>query len=394
MHRHLRTCKLLVEYGHDVNRKVAQGDGLTGLGTAAAGDTMLMLAANLPCLELVQVLLALDADPNLTNAATGRAVLHNAAKRGAHVMVQVLLGKGLADPNILDGEGRSPLSELCSGTAGDPHATCALLLAQGAAIDHRHGPEFSPAKLQAAADGKQVAGVARSDTAVLMPMALAAANGHLETLKLLIAHKGDVNDRYDGVTGLAPLLAAAANGQAEAVQLLLEAGARPTATTPGSGRNVLQLAVSSGAVKLVAVLLRWRVGSKGSAAAGGVAGTTADTADAAADTDDTDDTPHWSHELSLDQLDEDGCTVLGRVLAHRHPKGMDVVDAVRLLLDCGCSPTKHTKHLRKQTMRPPLAIAVVEGHCDAAKLLIERGASATTLDENGWETPLMVRACV
>ena len=72
------------------------------------------------------------------------------------------------------------------------------------------------------------------------PLILAAADGHLDTVQLLINREADVEeDNYGGNTAL---MCAAANGHLTVVQYLVDQGARLNAKDNFSGRTALDLA--------------------------------------------------------------------------------------------------------------------------------------------------------
>jgi hypothetical protein len=74
-----------------------------------AGQTPLLLAVRQGSQELVGLFMEKGAKPNISEARTGKAALHEAALRGYSGVVQTLLASG-ADKNAKDKDGRTALS--------------------------------------------------------------------------------------------------------------------------------------------------------------------------------------------------------------------------------------------------------------------------------------------
>jgi ankyrin repeat protein len=85
---------------------------------------------------------------------------------------------------------------------------------------------------------------------------LAAWNGHLEIVKLLLEHGADVNAKMEGL-GTA-LHLAASNGHLEIVKLLLENGADVNAKTEGGyGETAVEIANRKGHMKVFGFIRQW-----------------------------------------------------------------------------------------------------------------------------------------
>lgn len=98
------------------------------------GETPLYLAVQSKSIELVQGLLAVEANPNLPDER-GETPLHTAVERRTSNFVHSLLEFG-ADPNLQDNEGRTPLHVAVTRSAlGEAHEMIEMLLRRGASPD-------------------------------------------------------------------------------------------------------------------------------------------------------------------------------------------------------------------------------------------------------------------
>jgi ankyrin repeat protein len=203
-------------------------------------------------LEMVRLLLAAGADVNA--AKTGvRTPLMEAARTRQVAMVKELLGAG-ARVDATDYEGRTPLWWAVRSVAmrswgeGPIEETSvkvvSTLLEAGAVVDSRDR------------DGRT-------------PLFEAAADGHAEEVRVLLASGADPNalaKRPFGGGGTA-LLEAAARGQAETVGLLLRAGADPTVGEKQGG-GALVAAAQSGSVATALTVLDGHMGASAQALRG------------------------------------------------------------------------------------------------------------------------------
>ncbi|HEY0072973.1 MAG TPA: ankyrin repeat domain-containing protein [Abditibacteriaceae bacterium] len=167
--------------------------------------------------------------------------LVEAAARGDEAQVQNLLAQG-AKPNALTN------GTLALATAAQKGylSVVRLLLDSGANVNYA-SVGFMPdpnADPRFPDDGGRLVG---GQTALF----LAAGNGHVEVIKLLLSKGADVT--AESIEGNTPLVWAAFNGQAEAVRLLLQAGADPNQPNK-AGTTALAVASQQGHLEVVRVL--------------------------------------------------------------------------------------------------------------------------------------------
>ena len=176
------------------------------------GDTALLLASCIAQTEIVRVLLAAKADPNLANT-DGDASLHGAVgANGSEEKLQELIKYG-ADVNAVNKSGKTPLLLSCFYGQQD---SVKLLL--GAGADPTISDEQGFSCVHAAVDGRC----------------------NKNTLQTLIDHGAHADAKQkDGTTAL---LAACRTGQSESVMFLVKAGSDVNIVKP-DGNTCLYLAV-------------------------------------------------------------------------------------------------------------------------------------------------------
>jgi ankyrin repeat protein len=180
------TAKLLIEAGADVRK--ANSYGVTALYIAArAGDEV-----------ATRMLLEAGADANAALPASGETVLMTAAKSGNADVVRALLTGG-AEGVSLEALGK---------------ARAAARVAEGAG----YSPPANPAIDMNYADVN-----ARERLYGRTALMIAAAEGHLETVRLLIEAGSDLN--VVDAEGSTALSLARSNGNLDVAALLAEAGA-------------------------------------------------------------------------------------------------------------------------------------------------------------------------
>lgn len=168
--------------------------------------------------------------------------LVKASARGDEAQVQNLLRQG-AHPNALIGGTLALTTAASHGYL----PIVRLLLESGANVNYAsvgfvQAPNPDP---NFPSDGGHFVG---GQTALFV----AAGNGHVEIIKLLLSKGADVT--AESVEGNTPLVWGAFQGQAEAVRLLLDAGAEPDQTNK-EGATALVVAAQQGHIEVVKVLI-------------------------------------------------------------------------------------------------------------------------------------------
>ncbi|KAL9041550.1 MAG: hypothetical protein Q9214_004069, partial [Letrouitia sp. 1 TL-2023] len=188
----MSTAKLLLDAGANVN-----GSTSSGANTALFGAIVpSALYPNHRDQAIVRLLLERGADPNHRDSQSRRA-LHLAALYGEPDTVEILLKFGATVEE--DDDAETPLMTASEGH-NPPIVRC--LLQHGASVNRRDSQGKSAlARLSEQSQWKKV---------------------DIETLKVLLAHHANVNDRSDGCT---PLLFAMEMEAVEVSRLLLQGGA-------------------------------------------------------------------------------------------------------------------------------------------------------------------------
>lgn len=230
--------RLLLEAGADARAEDSEG------------NSMLLLAVNEGHAEVCRVLLQAGVRPNRQSDADDPPLLIAAAL--GHVEVcQVLLEAG-ANPNVLFG-GATPL---LIAAAEDHAAVCELLLAAGADVC-ASGPDGGTALDWALLFGRKTLAekllAAGADTSHWLPLHLAAALGHTDEVKRLLASGADAQ-AASPLAGMSPLYMAVFSGRVEPCQILLAAGGDVNAAQD-LGYTPLHAAVSCGHLEVVKLLL-------------------------------------------------------------------------------------------------------------------------------------------
>lgn len=182
-------------------------------------DVSLILAIDSGDDIQAQALLKEGASPNSYEAAwPNRTALMLAGEYARPEIVQMLLTRG-ADVNATDQDGETALMWALQDPL-DNIRCVSLLLAHGADVNSADKRGWTP--LMYAVAGQDVL-VSVGDEGQTRPPARLSVPIDLRMVKMLLAHKADVNSQ--DTTGQTPLMAAAAGGNLRAVKLLLGTGA-------------------------------------------------------------------------------------------------------------------------------------------------------------------------
>lgn len=200
---------------------------------------------------IANMLLEAGADVNEIDPVTGRTPVCFAAGEGSLSMVSMLLDHG-ADPVIRDGMGVSPLY---TAVLNNDFEITKTLLKKGALID-------SPRLLLRAVENGSwdvtdllVKAGACSDTKwAFCSLASAVQRGKTKMVKLMLEHGADPNICVPNSAVPLPIIIAAETGNAEMTELLLKHGADPN-IMDGDGRHALTEAVSSKNIPIIKLLL-------------------------------------------------------------------------------------------------------------------------------------------
>jgi ankyrin repeat protein len=287
-------------------------------------------------------------------AAAGRTSIAAAAASGDRDTVRALIKNGL-DVNEAQGDGTTALhwaaikgdaemAQLLLAAGANHRATTRLGAYTPLYLAARGGhPAVVAALLSAGADVKAVTSNGTT------PLMIAAASGDTRTITTLIENGSDINAR-DKAKGETPLMFAAAFNRVEAIKLLLARGADHKATT-----TIVDL------FALTAPEEEQMARGRGAAAPAraDIAGATRG---------------YRYNELISSQ---------GGMTALHFAARQGWTDAVKALVEGGADINQPNAGDKTS----PLLIAIINGHFDLAKWMIERGASPTASAFNG-VTPL------
>lgn len=189
------------------------------------GVTPLMYAALNGHSDTFEILFKAGADPLISSESLSNA-MHFAAKSGKTSMIELLLGHR----RLIDSADSDGLTPLMAAALEGHTKVCEILLKAGA-------------------DPLVISG---EKLFRINAMHVAASNGHLEVVKLLLPHKKLLNSQ--SLSKDTPLMLAALSGKVNVCEILLKSGADPLVESE-SGFNALHCAAKSGKKELVTLLL-------------------------------------------------------------------------------------------------------------------------------------------
>jgi ankyrin repeat protein len=299
---------------------------------------------------------ALAGAPAVMSGQESRSPVADAAQAGDREAVRALLKKG-ADVNAAQGDGTTALH--WAAMKGD--AEMVQMLATAGANLRATTRLGSYAPLYLAARGGHSAAVAtllaagadvnQASATGATPLMIAAASGDTRTVTMIVEGGAPVNAK-DTAKGETPLMYAAGYNRADVVKLLLQRGADATATT-----KVVDLA----ALTAPEEASMQRQAGQGSAPRRPA------------------EVPGLTRPLRYNEL----IGTQGGLTALHFAARQGFTDTVVAMMDAGVDINQQNPG-DKMT---PLLIAIVNGHFDLAKLMIEKGADASRGSANG-VTPL------
>jgi ankyrin repeat protein len=335
----------------------SQSSGQTG---AAVGCDVDMKALKSLLSHGQQVLFA--------DAETGQTPLHEEAAAGCKEVVELLLAKN-AEPNAKDHDGFTPLHMAASADVAG------LLLAKGAEVNAKGKDGFTPLHTAARKGYKDVAELLLANGADVnaqsnwgwTPLHAAADKGHKDMAEFLLAKGADVNAKADH-NGFTPLHSAASQGHTDVVELLLANKADANAR---DNLGFTPVSYVEGHVDVAELLL-----AKGGEV--NIKSTKGRTALHAAAEDGHKDVAELllAKGADVNAKDHDGFTPLHAAASQGH------ADVAELLLAKGAEV-----NAKNITGRTALHSAAEDGHKDVAELLLAKGADVNTKDIHG-HTPL------
>lgn len=212
------------------------------------------------------------------------------------------------------------------------------------------------------------------------PLYLAAKGGHSTVVATLLAAGADVTQAAS--TGATPLMLAAAAGDTRTLTILLEGGAPIDARDTAKGETALMYAAAFNRAEAVKLLLQRGADATVTTTIVDLAALTAPEEAAMARPGTTarpTDVPGVTRPLRYNEL----IGTQGGLTALHFAARQGFTDTVMALLDAGV-PLNQANPGDQMT---PLLIAIVNGHFDLARQMLERGADPTAPSANG-VTPL------
>jgi uncharacterized protein len=286
----------------------------------------------------------------LGSAAPADTRLVDSARQRDMAAVRTLVAQGV-DVNIADGDGSTALHWAASH--GDADMT-ALLLKAGASVK------------------------AATRIGAMTPLVMAARNGNDAVVRALLEAGASARDA--NTNGTTVLMYAAASGSAAAVTLLLDNGADVNATDVTNGQTALMFAAARNAADTIAVLLK----------RGANAGVTTKVVKMEKMRVDANGDPLPAAEAEKAAAKEAaagnrreervmGAAVVGGLTALHFAARDGHMAAVRALVDGGADVSLPSGGEKTS----PMTLAIINGHIDIAKWLLDRGADVKSANIDG-----------
>jgi ankyrin repeat protein len=335
----------------------------------------------------------------LVAAAASSAPVADAAMRGDREAVRALLKQG-ADVNAAQGDGMTALHH--AAERGDAEM-CAMLVYAGAnvAAMTRIG-QYTPLHIASRSGRVRVMEIlleagasvaARTATTGVAPLHLAAASGSAGAVKLLLEHGADADAR-EAEWGQTPLIFAAAQNRADAIRVLLEHGADAGITTKTIDiakqgaldraaterqRRVLEAAAVRGELPTASQVQAAMHAARELFASGKIP--PPETKEGAAANDRN--APGAANNFDPEEINPPVATK-GGLTALLHAARQGHIDAARALIDGGAS----INQVGAGDTTSPLLMAIINGQFDMAMFLLQRGADPKLAAAGNGGTPL------
>ncbi|OAF69856.1 hypothetical protein A3Q56_02387 [Intoshia linei] len=200
--------------------------------TKSTHDTALTIAATAGNVDLVSMLLKCDANIEHHDKKGFTPLILSTAACSIPV-IELLLDAGANINAYCEKSRDTALSLACSSVKNEKNRSklVKLILDRGADIEHRNVSDYTP-------------------------LCLAASDGHLDVIKILLSSGAEINARTGSKLGISPLMLASMNGHVEAVEYFLSKGADIHAQIETNKNTALTLACFQGRADVVALLLK------------------------------------------------------------------------------------------------------------------------------------------
>ena len=384
---------------------------------AATGAFPLLVAAQNGHIGVVRILLERGATPDQTHN-TGTFPLLRAAQNGHAEIVRLLLEQGASSDQVNKNTGTFPL--LMAADQGHTEVV-RLLLGRGATFDQVHTSTGISPLFKAVINGHtEVVRLLLGRGAMpdninekdgSFPLLMPAMQGHADVVRLLLEQGANPDQMHD--TGLFPLYGAAMYGHTEVVRLLLELGATPDQVNKKDGFSPLFMALVQGHGEVVKLLLERGASPDQAHAHTGVfplliaaenghtevvilllgLGANPSQANEKDDTFPLLQAAQNGHAQAVKILLEWGASLDQTDISNGNfpllqAAGNGHAEVVKILLERGATPDQ----VNEKDGRFPLLLAAQNGHVEAVKLLLERGTIPDQTHEKNVPSPLLQAA--